>query len=499
MSKVFEEKVNSPKVFISYSYDNEQHEQWVADLTNNLRKKAGVNAVIDKFVLDKIGDLDEIMVGGFQDSDKVVIIGTLNYAKKAKIGEGGASYESKLATILSRNEDENKLIFVKREKSPKFNDVFPFQFKDYHAIDMSDDDQYDQKFTELYHKIYNKSLIDVEEIGVNPFDKSNPVSTEFPISSETIFSIIEKSGFEPYNVNKNDFDNHTIIIWPVVPRQNVNLIHYSQIEVIRVLSLLGFNIHVIIANCGQSEIVPNKLDLDFKEKLERCFKKKEIIKYTIEFLNTYFSNEYEHGSDILSNFVKLSSSLNIDQLKHFNTKDDTYDNNAKLDVTARNTLKFISPLLTWSAAIFEADTFFKNNSKSKALIIAGKDEVSQWSHVISEVNSQIGAIFIPILKQEDLSTIYQEKKPLIFSKIQLKSELGKGNIDRWLFQSFTNLAHFPKIVQSLPFCRTKDSRCENITENDKCLNCLFKNATDVFSDNVDKHRFVEHIYPRIEI
>jgi len=282
MTAIFEDKADSPKVFISYSYDNETHENWVEKLTNELREKAGINAVIDKFVLNRTSDLDEIMVKGFKDSDKVLIVTTKEYAKKADDGKGGVGFETKLATIIDRSEFKNKLIFIKRDKNASFKEVMPFQFSDHFAIDMSNDKDYDLKFKELYHKIWNKDFVKVAPIGGNPFENPNTLKS-FEINFETVFSIIEKSGFEPFNLNKSDVEKNSLIIWPVVPRQHVNLIHYSQIEVIRVLSLLGWKTIVIIANCGQSDKTPNKLELDFKDKLEKCFQKKEISNYSLNF------------------------------------------------------------------------------------------------------------------------------------------------------------------------------------------------------------------------
>lgn len=86
MENIFENKSNTvaPKVFISYSYDSKEHEQWVENLANKLRTDAGVNAVIDKFVLNTASDLNQIMIQGFKKSDKVVIVLTENYAKKRK-------------------------------------------------------------------------------------------------------------------------------------------------------------------------------------------------------------------------------------------------------------------------------------------------------------------------------------------------------------------------------------------------------------------------------
>lgn len=497
MASIFEENKTCPKVFISYSYDSQLHEKWVEELMNNLRSNAGVNAIIDKCALSNSNDLDEIMISGFRDSDKVIIILTREYAKKADSDQGGVSFETKLASIISRDPNQkSKLIFVKKDEVVKFNEVFPFQFKDYYAIDMSFSNNFDAKFEELYHKIWNQPYLKIAPIGNNPFESQS--TGDFEINSEVIYNILENNDFEPYNIIKEDLNSNSIIIWPVVPRTNLTIIHYSQIEVIRILSLLGINSIIIIANCGQSEIVPNKTDIDFKEKLETYIKKKGVSSYKINFLNSYFSSDFSDGSIILSNFVKISSALKISQLYKFNTKDNSYDSIAKSEIRDRTTLKYISPLFTWSASIYEATKYFETTNDSKAIIIAGRDEESQWSHVISEINSHIGAVFIPILKQEDDKTLYQEKKLSVFSKQQIERELGKGNIDKWLFQSFISLAEFPKNNYPLSFCKKDKNICGDIEESNRCISCLFPDDSVSLKADVDKKKFVEMIYENIQ-
>ena len=374
MTSIFKGKDGIPKVFISYSYDNLAHEAWVKELANKLRSEAGVEAVIDKFALQSTSDLDEIMTAGFRDSDKIVIIVTRVYAEKADNENGGVNFEKRLTTIIARDENKsNNLIFVKRDDCDSFKDVLPFQFKDHYAINMSKDSEFNEKFEELVHKIYNKPYVEAAPIGDNPFEKVKK-SNLYNINNETVFDILEKSGFEPYSLNVSDLSNESIIIWPVVPRPHVNLIHYSQMEVIRVLSLLGWKTKIIIANCGQSETTPNKIEVEFKDKLEACFHKKGIINYSISFLNSYFTHDSENGSEILANFVKISSTLKINQLSHFNSKDGTYDDKTQSEINERTTLKYISPLFTWSASVFEATEFLKDKKESKAIIIAGRDE-----------------------------------------------------------------------------------------------------------------------------
>ena len=493
MDNIFTENANAPKVFISYSYDNSEHEKWIKDLTNKLRSDAGVDAIIDKFALNQASDLDEVMKKGFEQSDKVVIVATENYAKKSNDNKSGVAYETSLATIIARKGNKDKLIFIKKDSTADFDTIFPFQFKDYYAIDFSEEINFEEKFKELYHKIWNKEYHKKAEIGTSPFD-SIASKTDIP-ENESVFNAFQKFGFEPYNLNKDNLINQSTIIWPIVPRQSVNLIHKSQIEVVRVLSLLNWDLKVIIANCGHSQTTPSKEDIEFRSKLEQCLKSKNINNYEIKFLNEYFSKDFSDGNDILSKFVKISSSLKISELTTFNTKDGTYDETAQKVINERTTLKYISPLLTWAASIYEAEKSLKNYDKSKPVIVAGRDEETQWAHVFTEINSSIGAIFIPILKQEDNKTLFQDKHKLVFSQTQLEERLGKGNIDKWLFQSFICLSEFPCDIAKLNFC--KNITTKNCNEEKDCFNCIFPSDAVKLPHFVDKKQFADLVFPKI--
>ncbi|RHJ53165.1 toll/interleukin-1 receptor domain-containing protein [Bacteroides sp. AM10-21B] len=493
MKNIFENKNNStaPKVFISYSYDCEQHEQWVEQLANQLRTDAGVNAIIDKFALNVTSDLNQIMIQGFKDSDKVVIVVTENYAKKAKELSSGVGYEMSLATILARRTDsKEKLIFIKRDNTD-FDSVFPFQFKDYYAIDFSEDSLFNDRFKELYHKIWGKEFHAVAPIGKSPFDTQD-TSGLIDITAETIYKLFDDNGFECYNLTYQCITSKSPVIWPVVPRQQVNIIHFAQIEVARVLALLGCPLKVIIANCGNnSNITPSREDVIFKESLEKVLKKKDITNYTISFLNEYYDPLFSNGALILSKFVKISSSVKISKLSFFNTKDESYDASAIHKVQDRTTLKYISPIFVWTASVYEAEQM-SYLGQGSPIIIAGADEKSQWAHVFTEINSSIGAIFIPVLKQEDDKTIFQDTQKLFFSKKELEDKLGAGNIDKWLLQTFVYLASFPDRIRNLKSCNKTD--CDG---KSRCIECIFADDSVKFPDFINKRKFAELIYPKI--
>ncbi|MFY0545429.1 toll/interleukin-1 receptor domain-containing protein [Brevibacillus sp. H7] len=66
--------------FISYSWDNQGHENWVYQLANKLREN-GVNATFDEFEhKDKTTNLYRMMIKAIRDFDRVIVVITENYA-----------------------------------------------------------------------------------------------------------------------------------------------------------------------------------------------------------------------------------------------------------------------------------------------------------------------------------------------------------------------------------------------------------------------------------
>ena len=138
---------NHSKVFISYSYDTPEHKQWVSELIAKLHRK-GVNMILDQWELRPGDDLAQFIEHGIRDSDRVLVICTDSYVRKANAGEGGVGYEPMIVTRkLVQDLGINKFIPVVRlalgeDKTPSF--LGPQVY-----IDLPAEDQFDEKFNEL--------------------------------------------------------------------------------------------------------------------------------------------------------------------------------------------------------------------------------------------------------------------------------------------------------------------------------------------------------------
>jgi hypothetical protein len=152
--------------FISYSWDSEEHKEWVLYLANHLRTK-GLEIDTDIFETQiKTVNLNRMMVEKVRDSDFIIIVLTEKYARKADNFEGGVGFESQL-TLPLLMENPNKLVLIMRHQGD-YNKVFPFHFKGQYAIDFSNDFEYEAKFEKLIYRLYEKPLYFVQPLGEVP-------------------------------------------------------------------------------------------------------------------------------------------------------------------------------------------------------------------------------------------------------------------------------------------------------------------------------------------
>ncbi|MGG0747276.1 toll/interleukin-1 receptor domain-containing protein [Priestia megaterium] len=158
---------HTPKnVFISYSWDSEQHRQWVLDLANQLRE-SHVNAMIDIFFTQiSTVNLNTMMISNMRDSDRIIVVLTEDYALKAENLKGGVGFET-ILTVSEMQENIDKYIFIVRHKGD-LNKAIPFHLKGYYFIDFSNDNNFEANFKQLLHKIYEVPQIEMARLGTRP-------------------------------------------------------------------------------------------------------------------------------------------------------------------------------------------------------------------------------------------------------------------------------------------------------------------------------------------
>jgi hypothetical protein len=159
-----------PKLFISYSWSNPQHEQWVLQLATELRE-SGVDVILDKWDLKEGYDAIVFMEKMVSDPDvgKVVMICDEAYARKSDGRSGGVGTESQIISKeVYDNTSQDKFVAVVTQKDENGKPFVPAYYRSRIHIDLSEPDSYAQNFEQLLRWIFDKPLYEKPDIGNRP-------------------------------------------------------------------------------------------------------------------------------------------------------------------------------------------------------------------------------------------------------------------------------------------------------------------------------------------
>lgn len=163
----FDDFLLNPRVFISYSWDNEPHKEWVLNLANQLRKD-GVEVLFDRYELSAGKSINKFIDRAISESDKILIIFTPNYRLKADNRNGGVGYEYSIMNteLYSNSSDNNKVIPILRVGTK--DESIPTYMQQYIHLDMRNDKDFEIYYSQLLREVYNEKGIQKPELGSKP-------------------------------------------------------------------------------------------------------------------------------------------------------------------------------------------------------------------------------------------------------------------------------------------------------------------------------------------
>ncbi len=139
--------MTSPTGFISYSWDNESHRQWVRDLATRMRSD-GVAVTLDAWETALGDQLPEFMERSIRENEFVLIICTPRYKVRAEARTGGVGYEGDVITgevLIDRN--HRKFIPVLRQGT--WRQAAPSWLSGKQYIDLSGDPYSEETYAQL--------------------------------------------------------------------------------------------------------------------------------------------------------------------------------------------------------------------------------------------------------------------------------------------------------------------------------------------------------------
>lgn len=161
------EENKNPTIFISYSWDNEEHKKWVLDLADKLCTD-GINVILDRYYLTPGKNLPHFVEDNLNKASRIIIIFTPNYKLKADKRTGGVGYEYSIMNMeLYKNQTSNeKIIPILRAGSTE--ESIPTFMQQFIHIDARNSENFINSYNDLVREIYNEPEIKKPKIGSKP-------------------------------------------------------------------------------------------------------------------------------------------------------------------------------------------------------------------------------------------------------------------------------------------------------------------------------------------
>jgi class 3 adenylate cyclase len=302
-----------------------------------------------------------------------------------------------------------------------------------------------QRYTASLGKKSLKGIAEPPEQNLYSFDWSQ-YSTENPETSlvKLVSDHLKTAAVEISNLNLAELAHPGVIIWPAVPRKIATAIHRGQIEIIKLLALLGWRVILLIEDCSADEEYPKEYSDAFREKLDIYLRKRGVTLERIELLSEYYKPTHPDYKTIQSLFRTVTSKVNVTTLENINNKD--YDQDQRDRIKKGATLNFLRPALSLAAVIHLAEQMDR-----KVIVVSGADEKMQWkcSYGIGNAREKIGVIMNPILLNKldpNFQAFQKDHWPIWQSESELAEEMTTAvpnNLAWWVFCLHAFLPAFP--------------------------------------------------------
>ncbi len=131
-----------PTAFVSYSWDSDEHRDWVLEFATRLRGD-GVETVLDQWHLVPGDQLPAFMEKAVRESDYVLIVCTPRYRDRSERRVGGVGYEGDIITgqvLTTRNQRK----FIPVLRAGEWRDVAPTWLAGKYHVDLRND-PYDER------------------------------------------------------------------------------------------------------------------------------------------------------------------------------------------------------------------------------------------------------------------------------------------------------------------------------------------------------------------
>lgn len=166
-----------PTVFISYSWDTEDHINWVLELAGDLQEKGGVRVIVDKVAYDRKMNINAFMLKHIHESDYVLIICTSSYKKKAEALTGSSVGVETIISLGVFYEAPEKFIPILKEKTPTGEKTIPNYLYNYKYYDFTQKNKREESFNNLVQELWGVKEYSLPELGKPPIFQTKKITT----------------------------------------------------------------------------------------------------------------------------------------------------------------------------------------------------------------------------------------------------------------------------------------------------------------------------------
>ena len=175
--------MTAPRVFVSYSHEEKEHDRWVIALAASLRKK-GVDATLDTWDLLPGQDATFFMESQIRDSNFVILVCSPTYAAKSNIPKGGVGYEKNIISAEMLQSSDLKPKFIPLLRKGDYAESLPTYLGSKYALDFRSSRNQDDALEELLRAVFGQPHPSKPPLGRNPFEGVQ-VSQEIAAKSQT--------------------------------------------------------------------------------------------------------------------------------------------------------------------------------------------------------------------------------------------------------------------------------------------------------------------------
>ncbi len=158
------------KAFVSYSWDDEQHKDWVARLATRLRND-GVKTILDQWHTAPGDQLTEFMERQIRENNYVLVVCTPNYRKRSNERKGGVGYEGDIMSAEVLNQGNHRK-FIPILARGQWKDAAPSWLKGKYYVDLSSQDKLKSNYPDLITTLLG------ERVSAPPVRETSMISPE---------------------------------------------------------------------------------------------------------------------------------------------------------------------------------------------------------------------------------------------------------------------------------------------------------------------------------